>query len=95
MQIRGPAPKLSDGRKSGVNARLEDGYTVEQIKEAILGCLSNDFNVRGGYTDLELITKPNKIEQYRSWHHGGRPETEQEKRKQSWQETPPEPKEWE
>ncbi len=49
--------KPTDRRLSKVRARLRDGHTVEDLKLAVDGCLSNEFNVNGGYIDLELICR--------------------------------------
>jgi hypothetical protein len=93
LRLRGPTPKLSDSRRSKINARLDDGYSVADIKEAILGMLSNDFNVRGGFTDIELACRnAQKIDQYRMWHKEGHPQTNE--RKPRWDDEPPAPEEW-
>jgi hypothetical protein len=64
----GPKMKLTQARAAKVAARLAEGYTEEQLREAIDGCLSNDYNVTNGYTDIELIMRnQGKVEQYRSW----------------------------
>jgi hypothetical protein len=93
LHLRGPTPKLSEGRRSKINARMDEGYTVADLKDAILGMLSSEYNVKGGYTDIELVCRSaQKVDQYRSWHQaGGRPSDD---RKPRWDETPPEPKEW-
>lgn len=49
--------KPTQKRLSKVQARLRDGHTVEDLKLAVDGCLSNEFNVNGGYIDLELICR--------------------------------------
>lgn len=57
--------KLSDERKRKIIARLKDGYTVEQIKQAIVNCSQNEFNIAGGHTDIELICRDVKhLERY-------------------------------
>lgn len=57
--------KLSDERKRKIIARLKDGYTVEQIKQAIANCSQNEFNIAGGHTDIELICRDVKhLERY-------------------------------
>lgn len=49
--------KLSNTRKAKITARLKDGYSVEQIKQAIYNCSKNEFNVLNNHTDLELICR--------------------------------------
>lgn len=93
LKARGPNPKLSKKRKGKVSARLDDGYSVKDLKEAILGMLSNDFNIQGGFTDIELACRSaQKVDQYMAWHRHGRPK---ETRRERWDDVPPEPKEWE
>jgi hypothetical protein len=58
----------SSKRMGNVGGRLSEGYTVEEIKMGILGCLGNPRNVEGGYIDLELICRMNKLAQYIAWH---------------------------
>lgn len=48
---------LSDKRKAKISDRLKDGYTVEQIKQAIYNCSKSEFHVSGNHTDLELICR--------------------------------------
>jgi hypothetical protein len=55
-------------RMGKIRARLGEGYTLEQLRAAIDGCLSNPRNIEGGYTDIELICRSQaKVEQYRAW----------------------------
>lgn len=49
--------KLSDIRKRKVIQRLEQGYTVQDIKTAIVGCSKSDYHIKNEYTDLELICR--------------------------------------
>jgi hypothetical protein len=51
------ATKLDSKRKSRIVARLKDGYTVEQIKQAIDGCASSDYHIENHHTDIELICR--------------------------------------
>ena len=48
---------LSDKRKSKITQRLKDGYTLEQIKQAIYNCSKSDYHMAGNYTDIELICR--------------------------------------
>lgn len=58
-----PSPK----RLSAIQARLNEGYTLEELKQAVDGCLSKDWNVENGYTDIELICRDQqRVEQYRA-----------------------------
>ena len=64
--------KPTDKRLSKVRARLDDDYTVEELKQAIDGCLSSRKNVEGRYIDLELICRDDQhVTQYRAWNRKG------------------------
>ena len=65
---RGPPMQPTAKRRAAIRARLREGYTADQLIEAIRGCLSNRRNVVNGYTDIELICRDQgKVEQYRAW----------------------------
>jgi len=72
-------PKRTSQRLSKVKARLSDGYTIEDLKLAVDGCLGSQRNVDGGYVDLELICRDDQhVTQYIQWartsadqHSGG------------------------
>ena len=51
------ALKLSSGRAAKIKGRLGEGYTVEQLKRAVIGIFSNKFNIDGGHTDIELVCR--------------------------------------
>lgn len=56
------ATKLDSKRKSKLSQRLKDGYTVDQIKQAIINCSKTPHNMgqndRGQkYNDIELICR--------------------------------------
>ena len=51
------ATKLDDKRKTKIVARLKDGYTVDQIKQAIDGCAASEYHVQNHHTDIELICR--------------------------------------
>jgi hypothetical protein len=69
--------KLTPKRKQKITARLREGYTLEQIQEAIEGCKASPFhmgeNERGTvFDDLELILRDGgKLEQFRNYKLGG------------------------
>jgi hypothetical protein len=48
---------FSEKRKGKVLARLNQGYTIDQIKQAIDNCAKSEFHVTNHYTDLELICR--------------------------------------
>ena len=51
-----------------MNARLLEGYTVEDLKSAVDGCFGSKRNVEGGFIDLELICRNDqKVTQYMQW----------------------------
>ena len=49
--------KLSDTRRRKITQRLEQGYTVDDIKTAIVNCSKSDYHMAGGHTDIELICR--------------------------------------
>lgn len=51
------APMFNDKRRRAVQARLREGFTVEQLKRAVEGMLCTAFNVEKGFTDLELCCR--------------------------------------
>lgn len=72
---RGPRMKPTGKRMSKIRARLKDGYSVEDLCRAALGCLSSRQNVEHGHTDAELIYRDQqKVEQYLAWYHNGVPD---------------------
>jgi len=57
--------KLTQKRGSSVLARLNEGYSVADLKKAVDGCHSREHNLEGGYLDLELICRnQSKVEQF-------------------------------
>jgi uncharacterized protein YdaU (DUF1376 family) len=72
---------LSPKRKKAITARLKDGYSVDDIKQAIIGCSliphnmgQNDRNT--AYNDIELICRsPENLERFKE------PRVKQEKNK--------------
>lgn len=62
--------KLTDKRKKCVEARLKEGYTVNQIKKAIEGCAKSPHHMGQNdsgtvYDDLTLICRTgDKLEQF-------------------------------
>ena len=57
--------KPTEKRISKVRARLREGYSVEQLKSAVDGCLSRPFNVENGHLGLELICRDqDHVERY-------------------------------
>lgn len=57
--------KLSKKRESKIQARLKSGYTIEDLKTAILGCSLSDYHIQNGFTDIELICRePEKTDAF-------------------------------
>lgn len=57
-----PRAKLTKGRRTKITARLEEGYTAEQIKQAIDGCKGSKYHMgeneqQSVYDDLTLICR--------------------------------------
>lgn len=72
VMVKSSQAKLNNKRKACIEARIKEGYTVEQIKQAIDGCSrsphhmgQNDTGTR--YDDLTLICRSgDKVEQFSS-----------------------------
>lgn len=47
--------KLTTKRRSKIQARLKEGYTVAQLKRGVDGILESDFHVENEYTDITVI----------------------------------------
>lgn len=59
--------KFTPGRRRAVRARLAEGYGVDRLKRAILGCAGSRFHVENGHTDLTLICRNGeKVEAFES-----------------------------
>lgn len=54
--------------KRQFEARLKEGYTMEDLENAIRGCLADDYHKETNYKYLapEFITRSDKLERYRS-----------------------------
>lgn len=52
-----PRVVLSEVRKSRIQARLKQGYSVIDIQKAILNCSKSNFHITNNHIDLELICR--------------------------------------
>lgn len=57
QQALHPKAKPTRDRTRRVLARLRDGYTADELVEAILGCAGSQFHRDGHHTDLALICR--------------------------------------
>lgn len=48
---------LKGVRETKIKARLNEGYSVDEIKQAILNVSCSQHHIDGGYTDIELICR--------------------------------------
>jgi len=70
ITMQKPAAKLTAARRTKIKARLSDGYPVQQILDAIVGCTRSTWHMganpqRKKYNDLELICRDGRnIEQF-------------------------------
>lgn len=48
---------LKGNRETAIKGRLKEGYSVDEIKKAILNVSSSDYHISKGYTDIELICR--------------------------------------
>ena len=59
-------------RMRAITARCKEGYSLEQIKQAVEGCLSSRFHVTRGFTDIELICRSQEhLERFTGMKGGG------------------------
>lgn len=71
---RGPKPKLTQDRRSKIKARLKEGFTPEQLVEALKGATKSEFHVEKGYTQLgTLLKSAGAVEQHMGRLHGSPP----------------------
>ncbi|WFD61268.1 putative replicative DNA helicase [Acinetobacter phage XC1] len=49
--------KLKGVRETKIRARLKEGYSVDEIKQAILNISSSQYHIDCGHTDIELICR--------------------------------------
>jgi hypothetical protein len=64
-KTKGAPMKLIPKRERAIRGRLAEGYTVEDLKLAIDGCLTRDWHIRNNHTDVELICRDQtKVEQF-------------------------------
>lgn len=62
MNKKPTTTQLTTKRKKNISARLKDGYTVEQIKQAVDGCRADPFSMGANdrnkpFNDIELICR--------------------------------------
>jgi len=69
VMTRRRIPPLSTARRKAILAAHKSGYTEDEMKTAIKMVLESEFHLENGYTDLTLILRDTKIEQYLSWVH--------------------------
>ncbi|EHU3266960.1 DUF1376 domain-containing protein [Acinetobacter baumannii] len=51
---------LSVDRKNKIKARFKEKYTVQDLKQAVIGCSKSSFHVEKSFTDIELICRSAK-----------------------------------
>jgi DNA-binding transcriptional MerR regulator len=57
--------KRASKRYSRIRARLDEGFTVDQVKRAIEGCAGSPFHRENNHTDIELICRnAEKLERF-------------------------------
>jgi hypothetical protein len=66
VMCKGSRTSLTTLRKTKISARLKDGYTASEIKQAIDNVAKDSFLVAGGHTDIEMICRSDtNLEKYR------------------------------
>lgn len=65
---------LDNQRKTKIQGRLKEGYTVDDIKSAITGCSKSSFHTEGNHTDLTLICRDaTHLDQFMGYNQAGNP----------------------
>lgn len=54
---KGPRQKFTSTRQRKIKARIDEGYSGEDLKRAIDNILASEFHLKGGHTDIELICR--------------------------------------
>jgi hypothetical protein len=67
LMSRRTIPPLSTSRRKAILDAHKGGYTEEDMREAVMVVCSNNYHMDNGYTELTLILRDTKIEQYLSW----------------------------
>lgn len=63
---------LDNQRKTKIQGRLKEGYTVDDIKSAITGCSKSSFHNEGNHTDLTLICRDaTHLDQFMGYNQTG------------------------
>lgn len=63
---------LDNQRKTKIQGRLKEGYTVDDIKSAITGCSKSSFHTEGNHTDLTLICRDaTHLDQFMGYNQTG------------------------
>lgn len=60
VSLTGQKIKLDAKRKSNINARLENGYSLEQIKQAMSYVANSQWHKANGQVRLELVVRSNE-----------------------------------
>ena len=60
LSLTGQKIKLDAKRKSNINARLENGYSLEQIKQAMSYVANSQWHKENGQVRLELVVRSNE-----------------------------------
>lgn len=60
LSLTGQKIKFDNKRKSNINARLENGYTVEQITKAMTYVANSTWHKQNGQVRLELVVRSNE-----------------------------------
>jgi len=61
----GHKPRSHGERRQLIRIRLEQGYTVEELKQAVSGCANSTWHVQNGFDDITLICRSGqKVEQF-------------------------------
>lgn len=67
----GPVARMTDKRAGKIRARLKEGYTVEQLKQAVDGLLGSAWHVQRGFNDLEMACRDQEhVDRFRTWAKG-------------------------
>jgi hypothetical protein len=64
------ARRLSEGGRAAIRARLKDGYPLQDVVDAAIGWVWDDWPRRRENNRLEDCLRPSNIEKFRDWTRG-------------------------
>lgn len=62
---------FTEHRKRAIRSRLREGYSAQDLKDAIVGASQSDFHVQNGFTDVQTILRnPATVDRHLARYRG-------------------------